>query len=70
MKSTTDIWFSSFLFRKGHKIVKIDNSSGRRASFYFDIDGNDWDSLKLEFGQSEDIQVKYTHEKLKDLIYQ
>lgn len=70
MKNTTDIWFASFLFGKGHKIVKIDNSSGRRASFYFDIDGDDWDKLKLEFGQSPDIQIKYTHEKLKDLIYQ
>lgn len=70
MKSTTDIWFASFLFRNGHKPVKIDNASGRRASFYFDIDGDDWQKLKLEFSSSEDIQIKYTHEKLKDLIYQ
>ena len=70
MKSTTDMWFASFLFRKKYKIHKIDNSSGRRALFYFDISGEDWATLKLEFGSSEDIQIKYTHEKLKDLVYQ
>ena len=69
MKSTTDIWLAGFLVRNGHRVVKTDNST-KRAKFFFAIDGDQWQQLKLEWMESADMKIKYTHERLKDLIYQ
>ena len=68
MKSTTDIWFAAFLWRGGHEVVRFEKQ-GRRASFFFDLDGDQWQKLKLEFSKSDDIEIKYWQEKLKDMVY-
>lgn len=69
MKKTSDIWLAGYLRRLGHKVIAIDKS-GRRASWSFEIDGDQWQALLLGFLESPESQIKYVHEQLKDLVYQ
>jgi len=69
MNKTSDIWMAAYLFRLGHKIVKVDKQANKMF-FYFNIDTEAWTIAKVAFASSEESNLKYTIEKLKDIIFQ
>lgn len=69
MNYTTDIWFAGFLVRQGNVIKNIDRSQ-KRARLGFDLSDEQWSKYKLLWSESEDMAIKYTHEKIKDIVFQ
>lgn len=69
MKSSTDIWFSSFLILNGHEVVRFEINEKKKGVFFFKVSQEEWIDLKLKFNRSEISQVKYIHTSLKDLLY-
>lgn len=69
MKYTTDIWLASYLINKGHPICDV-RKEGKRAKLGFSVSDEEWHSLKLSWLNSVEMQIKYTQEKIKDLIFQ
>jgi len=69
MKSTTDLWFASFLLHKGEKLKNYVKVGPRKARYEFEISEKDWKELRLQFFASEAQQIKLKQEQLKDLLY-
>lgn len=68
-KSTTDIWFASFLMIKGEKLTNYSVISRGKVSCIFTLTDEQWQKYKLEFNNSEYIKFKTTVEQIKDLGY-
>jgi len=68
-KSSTDVWFISFLKIKGHSIANYDVIGRGKVKCYFDIDDEKWKNLKLEFNKSEISLYKSTIESIKDMAF-
>jgi uncharacterized protein YicC (UPF0701 family) len=68
-KGTTDVWFSSFLIKSGHKISSYDVIERGKLKCYFDLSEDQWKKLKLAFNNSEISEFKQIIDKLKDLCY-
>lgn len=66
---TTDLWLASFLVRLGHNIVSV-KKEGKRAKIVFNIDDEAWAAAKVSWLSSAEMDIKYTQEKIKDLIFQ
>ena len=69
MKSTTDLWFTTFLKMEGYEIVKYDVLERNKGKFYFNISDDDWKKLKLKCDKSVISTVKKTQISLKDLLH-
>lgn len=70
MKSTTDIWFASYLIDlHGIKLEDFKITSRGRGIFFFNISDDEWKNHKLQFVKSDISKVKHGQEKLKDLLY-
>lgn len=69
MNYTTDIWFAGFLVRSGFPIKSIDNKQ-KRAGLGFELSNEEWQKQKLLWSESVDMTIKYTHEKIKDIVFQ
>lgn len=69
MKSSTDIWYSSFLMLKGFKLIKYEVVSRGKGKYFFNISDDEWVKYKLEFNNSELIKYKTNIEQLKDLLF-
>jgi hypothetical protein len=69
MNYTTDIWFAGYLMRSGFQIKHVDKSD-KKAKLGFAIDAAEWQVQKLAWMESVDMSIKYTHEKIKDIIFQ
>jgi hypothetical protein len=67
MKESTDIWFISFLHIKGFKIESFKKIGHNRVTCSFNIDDEMWNTLKLEFNNSEVWKYKLTLNMVKDL---
>ena len=68
MKSSTDIWFTTFLIEiKGYKLADYDVIGRGRGKFYFDIPDKEWKQEKIDFMKSDLAKAKQGQEKLKDL---
>ena len=68
MYRTTDLWFAAFLIKRGYNVVDIERNGGR-GSWGFEISEDEHKKLKIEFSNSEVSEIKFTIEKLKDMIY-
>lgn len=66
---TTDIWLATFLVRLGHTIVDVDTKS-KRARIGFELDDEAWTQAKIQWMNSKEMDIKYTQEKIKDLMFQ
>ena len=69
MKSTTDLWFASFLKMEGYEITKYEVLARNRGKFYFNISDNDWKELKLKCDKSVISTIKIMQISLKDLLH-
>ena len=69
MKSTTDIWFASYLKYKGYELTDFTLVTRGRAKYLFKIDEDIWKKEKFEFLRSDLSKLKQIMEELKDLIY-
>jgi len=70
MKSTTDIWFASFLIElRGYKLHDYHVIARGRGRFNFKISDEDWKREKMLFMQSDVSKLKQGQEKLKDLLF-
>jgi hypothetical protein len=69
MKSSTDIWFTAFLVKKGFEIKDFTLIGKGKARYTLMINEEDWKKCKMEFHNSEISQYKAIFEKLKDLIH-
>jgi len=69
MKSTTDIWFTTFLKMEGYEIVNYEVISKNRGVFYFNISNSAWKELKLKCDKSMICTIKTTQLAIKDLLY-
>jgi hypothetical protein len=67
LKSSSDVWFCSFLINKNHQIHKYDVIDRGKVRCYFDVPEDKWKELKLEFNSSELAKHKQTIEMIKDL---
>lgn len=69
MKSTTDIWFASYLLYKGFELADFEVIKRGKGSYTFDITDEEWKDFKLDFSKSETNAIKSHHIALKDLLY-
>ena len=69
LKYTSDIWFASFLMLRGYKINNYIVIGKGRVKCGFALSDAEWQTLKLEFNNSELIRYKALHEQIKDLAY-
>jgi len=69
LKSTTDIWFGSFLRMKGFNVKNYEVISKGRGKYFFDVEMELWKQLKLEFDSSEISKLKLHQIALKDLLH-
>lgn len=69
MKSTSDIWFSAFLIKKGFEIQKYDVIGRGKIKAYFNLSDVEWQKMKLEFSKSELSEFKHIIDQLKDLAF-
>ena len=69
MNYTTDIWFAGFLMRNGYTI-KLVTKEGKKARLGFAMNDAEWQIQKLAWSESVDMTIKYTHERIKDIIFQ
>jgi len=68
-RSTTDIWFASFLRLNGHKVSDYEIISRNRGKFVFDLGEERWKELRLKFDSSEISDIKLHQIALKDLLH-
>lgn len=69
MNKTSDMWLAAFLVRLGHPVVQL-IKDGKKSYFVFKLDDEAWSQAKIMFSKSEASEIKYTIEKLKDIIFQ
>jgi len=69
MKSTTDIWFASFLLIKGIELTSFEKTKPRKGEYRFNLPEEAWKKYKLEFFNSEFVKMRQAQERLKDLVY-
>jgi len=70
MKSTTDIWFTTYLIEiKKYKLESYHVISRGKGRFLFNISDEKWKEEKLNFMNSDLSKIKQGQEKLKDLLY-
>lgn len=69
MKSTSDVWFTAFLMSKGYKIKDYEVIGRGRVKCHFDLNDSEWQSLKLEFNNSDIIKFKSYIDQIKDLAF-
>lgn len=69
MKYTTDLWLASYLIGLGHPIVEV-RREGKKVSLGFSLSSEQWNQYKISWLNSDEIKIKYTIEKIKDLIFQ
>lgn len=69
MIETRDIWLASYLVLNKYKLVKTEILDRGRAKFFFEIDREKYEALKLVFFQSEISKIKQIQQNLKDLSY-
>lgn len=70
MKSTTDLWFASYIMSvKGIPLENFELINVRRGKFIFKVEESEWKKLKLDFHNSDISKCKHGQEKLKDLLY-
>lgn len=70
MKSTTDLWLAAFIFRGNPALLVGITKVANKAQFQFKVTEEQWTALKIDFTKSEASELKYTIEKLKDLMFQ
>ena len=59
MKSTTDLWFASWLLTRGKKLENFDKTGPRRGRFYFDIKEDLIEKIMLYLKSNhEDVTLK------------
>lgn len=69
VRSTTDIWFSSFLRMKGHDVKNFEVFSKNKGKFYFDVPEDEWKELRLAFDSSDISKIKLHQIALRDLLH-
>jgi hypothetical protein len=69
MKGTTDIWLASFLMLQGHSVDNFDVIDKHKGKYYFNLTDEEWETVKMEFHNSDISKVKMYHVSLKDLLY-
>lgn len=67
---TSDIWFAAFVYKHFPKKLRGTSKNNNKTVFEFDLNQNEWDALKVNFIHSEESDIKYRIEKLKDLAFQ
>jgi hypothetical protein len=67
MIETSDAWFMAFLLYKQFKIEKFEADYKGKVKGTFNIPKETWNSLKLEFSQSEFVKFKTYIDLIKDL---
>jgi len=69
-KSSTDLWFCSYLMLKGFKVAKYEVISRGKGKYFFAISDEDWSKYKLDFNNEDELNKYKTFiEQLKDLLY-
>ena len=68
VRSTTDIWFSSFLRMRGHGVTNFEVFSKNKGKFFFEIPEDVWKELRLAFDSSDISKIKLHQIALKDLL--
>ena len=68
-RSTTDIWFASFLRLNGHKVTNYEIISKNKGKFIFNLCEDSWKELRLKFDSSEISDIKLHQIALKDLLH-
>ena len=69
MKSTSDIWFASFLKMEGYEIKDVTVVTKNKGRFTFDISEEEWIKLKIKCDKSEVSKIKAMQTSLKDLLH-
>lgn len=69
MKSTTDIWFITFLKMEGYEIANYEVLAKNKGIFYFEISNAKWKELKLKCDKSLISTIKTTQLTIKDLLH-
>ena len=68
-KSTTDIWFASFLVHNGHDVADYEITQNSRGRFFFKLNDIQWKEMRLKFNSSEISKFKTIQISLKDLLH-
>lgn len=69
LKSTTDIWFASYVMLFGHEVRDYEIMNRNKGKFLFDISDADWKQLRLKFSTSDVSRIKMNQIILKDLLH-
>ncbi len=70
LMETTDIWFAAYIFKIVPKQVRGSYTRSGKKVFKFELEQAEWDDHKIGFINSEESEIKYRIEKLKDLAFQ
>lgn len=69
MKTTTDIWFASYLLSLGHLIRDFEVIGRHKGRYKFKLDDEAWKAAKINYISSEVKKLEEIHKQLKDLLY-
>jgi len=69
MRSTSDVWFSTFLKMEGYEVSEVHVTSSGKGRFSFEISDEEWIELKLKCDKSEVSKIKAIQTALKDLLH-
>lgn len=67
MNSTTDIWFIVFLRKMGLKISRFEKDQRQIIRAFFEVNDNDWATLKLAYLQSDLQEIRKIMDNIKEL---
>lgn len=69
MRSTTDIWFATFLKMEGYSVVNFEVLGLNKGKFFFEITDEGWKDMKMKCDKSIISKVKTAQTSLRDLLY-
>lgn len=69
MKTTTDLWFASYLVNIGLELKNYKKLNNKKVQFEFEIADNHWASLRVKYFNSDISKYRQAQERLKDLLY-
>lgn len=69
LKSTTDIWFASYLRHNGYEVKDYEIINRSKGKFFFDLSQDKWKEMRLKFDGSETSKIKMHQISLKDLLH-
>lgn len=69
LKSSTDVWFCSFLLSKHIPIADYKKKEYGKVECFFALTDQEWKTLKIEFDNSDIVNFKGYIQRIKDLSY-